>query len=725
MPQTSEPSAGASNDRDLKLALRHAEAGRLAEAQRLCRQILARASGQSDALHLLGILSAQSGDLDGGIELIVQCIKFRPDWAEAHYNLGVALYLRGMIDQAISAYRRALEIQPVYPEAMNDLGVCLAARGETEAAMLLYRDAICFRPVYAEAHNNLANILKNLGRLDEAIASYVLALGYNPNFALAHNNLGVALLDRGRLDESLDAFRAALNIDPDYAEALNNLGNLLVERGQLDEAERVLGRAISLKPKLAEAHNNLGNALKAAGKISDAIESYRRAVKFQPENSCFHSNLVYAELFQPESGCAQIRQSLADWNYRHGKRLMPPVANFKNIPRSDRPLRIGYISPDFRDHVIGRNILPLLRHHDRRQFQLYCYARLNRRDELTHGFAACCDHWCDITGIGDEKVARMIAEDEIDILVDLAMHLSDNVLPILARKPAPVQITFAAYPGSTGLSAIDYRLTDPYLDVPGQTDGDYSEKSIYLPETFWCYDPHIDGGGAEDMAVSPLPALANGYITFGCLCDFCKVNSKTLELWARVLNRVAGSCLLMLAPMGESRNRILENMRTFGIDSDRLLFTARQPRREYLRTYSQIDICLDTLPYNGHTTSLDAMWMGVPVITRIGETVVGRAGWSQLSNLGLTEFAGRTDEEFVNIAVNLAGDFAKLAELRAHLRPRMQRSPLMDAERFARNIEEAYRTAWRQWRQTSEQSHDHVEVHVDVAIHRPIEKAVQ
>jgi protein O-GlcNAc transferase len=260
---------------------------------------------------------------------------------------------------------------------------------------------------------------------------------------------------------------------------------------------------------------------------------------------------------------------------------------------------------------------------------------------------------------------------------------------VFARKPAPVQVTFAGYPGTTGLSAIDYRLTDPYLDPPGLHDDWYAESSYRLPHSFWCFDPE-----AEEPAVAPLPALQNGFVTFGCLNNFCKINEQVLALWARVLGAVDNSRLLLLANPGSPRQRTLDFFARQGIVSDRVEFCSFRPRHEYLAAYRQIDIGLDTFPYNGHTTSLDSLWMGVPVITLIGQTVVGRAGLSQLSNIGLAELAAATPEDFVHTAVDLAGDRPKLGALRSGLRERLRQSPLMDAEGFARGIEEAYRAMW-------------------------------
>jgi len=302
------------------------------------------------------------------------------------------------------------------------------------------------------------------------------------------------------------------------------------------------------------------------------------------------------------------------------------------------------------------------------------------------------DVWRDISGSSDETVTKLIREDRIDVLVDLTMHMAGSRPLVFARKPAPVQVCWLAYPGTTGLTAIDYRLTDPQLDPPGLFDRFCSEKSFRLPETFWCYDPLT-----SEPAVGPLPALANGHVTFGCLNNFCKVNEGVLRLWARVMKAVAGSRLLLLAPQGSARERTLNLFQHEGISRDRICFTRFRPRLDYLAQYHHIDIGLDTFPYNGHTTSLDSYWMGVPVVTLVGDTVVGRAGLSQLTNLGLMELVAETPEAFIESAIRLASDLDRLQALRATLRERMRSSPLMDAPRFARNIEAAYREMWRRW----------------------------
>ena len=383
------------------------------------------------------------------------------------------------------------------------------------------------------------------------------------------------------------------------------------------------------------------------------------------------------------------------WNQKHAEPFKKWIQAHSKTQDPERRLRIGYVSPDFCQHVVGRNILPLLRGHDHGQFEIFCYSNVGRVDRLTDQFRGLADEWRDILNLTDAQAADVIRQDRIDILVDLALHTGGHRLGIFARKPAPVQVTFAGYPGSTGLDSIEYRLTDPYLDPLGLNDSFYSEKSYRLPDSFWCYDPLL---GEIDINEPPVKSV--GFLTFGCLNNFCKVNDVVLQLWARLLKTVSNSRLLMMAPEGRSRERVLDQLGKSGIDRQRMEFVGQQSRGEYLQTYHRVDIGLDTFPYNGHSTSLDAFWMGVPVITMVGQTAVGRAGFSQLTNLGLPEFIARTPEEYVQIASELAGNPTRLAELRRTLRARMKASALMDAALFARNIEAAYREMWRSWTRT-------------------------
>ena len=293
--------------------------------------------------------------------------------------------------------------------------------------------------------------------------------------------------------------------------------------------------------------------------------------------------------------------------------------------------------------------------------------------------------------------AQQIRNDGIDILVDLKLHTDQNRLLVFAYKPAPLQVTWLGYPGSTGLDTIDYRLTDQYLDSPDLDDEFYSEKSVYLPDCYWCYDPL-----AKDLSVNELPAPSNGYITFGCLNKFDKVNDDVLELWAKVLSKTPKSHFLLLTPQSQVREHILKKFSPKGVACERIEFIDRLARDKYLALYNKIDCVLDTFPCNGHTTTLDALWMGVPVVSLVGKTAMGRAGKSILTNIGLPELVADTHEQYMQIAVKMAGDLPQLAELRRTLRQRMEASPLMDAPRFTRNVESAYREMWKKWCNSSQ-----------------------
>jgi protein O-GlcNAc transferase len=529
----------------------------------------------------------------------------------------------------------------------------------------------------------LGNALYRQGRFDEAATAYRRALALGANHSQLWNNLGIALFQLGRLDESTAALRQAIALAPADAEVHKNLAAALYRREKLDEAEAVGRRAVALRPDYAPAYINLAAILQAAGNLDEAIACHDRIAVLTPNDSAAASNRILALQLHPAYDSQRLLAELKWWNHRHARPLArAPVANRQAVQR----LRIGYVSADFRDHVLGRCVLPLLREHDRRQFEIFCYANMPRGDALTERFKSHADHWRDIFSLNDRSAVELIRSDGIHILADLSLHTAGNRLPIFTHKPAPAQVAFAGYPGGTGLSAMDWRLTDQYLDPQGQTDTDYVEKSYRLPDSFWCFDP--EAMEMADLEVGPPPAVNDGSITFGCLNNFCKVNEAVLALWARVLQATPGSRLRMLAPLGSARRRILQNL------GDRVDFVPRQPRQAYLAEYRRIDLCLDTFPYNGHATSLEALWMGVPLVTRVGHTVLGRAGISQLSNLNLTDLIAWDDEQFVKIASALARDIGRLTELRHTLRKRMLDSPLTDAKRFARGIEEAYTKIW-------------------------------
>lgn len=642
----------------LRRALGHHQSGRLPQAEALYQTILAKDPKCADALHLQGLIALQTGRAEIAANLIRQAVEISPNEAQFHSNLGEAYRGLGWFDEAVESLKRALAIQPAFPEALNRLGAVLAAQQQTANAVNCYREAIRFDPNCADAYYNLGNVLANIGQLAEAEACYKRTVALRPNAIDAHNNLGAVIHMQGRVDEALGAYQ----------------------------------RGIALRPNHAESHNNLGNIFKDQGRLEEAIARYRQAIALKPDYSDAHSNLVLALLYHVGDKAEPINGELHRWNRRHAAALAPSILPHANERSPGRRLRIGYVSPDLRDHVIGCNLLPLFERHDHRNFEIFGYSLVPQPDPVTQRIRACCDHWRDVAILSDAQVADRVRQDQIDILVDLTLHLANNRLLVFARKPAPVQVSFAGYPGGSGLGAINYHLTDIFLNPPNSDDALRPDAPYLLPASFWCY-----AGLAIELPVSPLPAISAGHVTFGCLNNLCKFNAQTLRLWARIMLSVPGSRLMLRVAKGSTRERTLTLFEQAGVATDRLDFVDHEPREKYLTFYHRIDIGLDTFPYNGHTTSLDSFWMGVPVVTLVGSTPVSRAGWSQLSNLGLTELAAHSADAFVHTASTLARDLPRLVALRRGLRERMRRSPLMDGAQFTHGIEAAYRAMWRHW----------------------------
>lgn len=643
-----------------------------------------------EALNFAAACSLRIGQKTDAQAYWRQAIEEKPDYADAHNNLGVVLKELNRLPEAESAYLCALAISPEHADAHNNLGVLLDDLNRFSEAEAAYQRALAIRPDFADAHYNLGRVLQHLKRPSEAESAYQRALAIRPDYAEAHHNLGALLQELNQFREAEAACRRALAIRPDFAEAHYNLGRLLQKFNRLSEAEAAYQQALAIRPDYANAHNNLGKVLQDSGALDEGIARYRCAVTFDPDNVTAHSNLAYALTFQAEDGHAVLAECRR-WSDRHEVPLRTERLPHVSDRTPTRRLRIGYVSADFREHCQSMFTVPLLSHHDHGQFEIFCYASVERPDDLTQRVAGYADVWRDVRGLDDRRLAQHIREDRIDILVDLTMHMADGRPLLFARKPAPVQMAWLAYPGTTGIDAIDYRLTDPHLDPPASDDL-YSERSLRLPDSFWCYDPLTD-----TPAMNALPALTAGKLTFGCLNNPCKLTDRTLRMWSGVLDEVDCARLLLMALTDDAREGLMRRIERQGIDARRVSFVPFQSRDNYLHTYHHIDIGLDTFPYNGHTTSLDSLWMGVPIVTRVGQTAVGRGGLSQLFNLGLDELVAHTDDEFVRIAVQLATDLPRLAQLRQSLRLRMERSPLMDGSRFAKNVESVYRQVWQNW----------------------------
>jgi predicted O-linked N-acetylglucosamine transferase (SPINDLY family) len=668
------------------LALR----GRLDESVAAQKRAIELKPDFAQAIRTLGAIRQQQGMLDEAISLYRKAAEANPTFSLALVSLGEALRQKGELAEAITALRQAVMAQPNIPDGHYALGSALFAAGDPQAAQE-FGATIALRPDFAPAHSALANTQCAAKEWARAAGTFRQAVVLRPDFAEAYSGLGNALSNLGQMDSAISAFRRAISLKPALAQAHGLLGVALSTCGEMDEAIASLRQAAALAPEDASIQNNLGSALQKIGQLDAAIACYQRAVELAPNHVMADSNRVYALYFHPDFDAQAILREHRVWSERHAKPLQWQIPHHANDRAPERKLRIGYISPDFREHVVGWELLPLLSEHDRAQFEIYCYSNLAIPDDLTDRLRSHAEVWRNIYPLDDQAVAEMVHADQIDILVDLTLHMANNRLLVFARKPAPVQVTYLGYAGSTGLETIDYRFSDPHLD-PLETDLTcYSEATIRLPRSYWCYHP---GGDAPD--VSPSPASA-GSVTFGCLNNFSKVSSAAMDLFSQVLIAVPGSKLILQCPAGSHRLVVADEFFRRGVAADRVEFVPLQDWPAYMQTYHRIDIALDPIPYGGGITTCDGLWMGVPAVTLSAATAVGRGGRTILNNVGLGELVASTAEDYVRIAADLAKDPARLAELRGGLRQRMREAPLMDDKRFARDVEAAYRQMWKRW----------------------------
>lgn len=640
------------------LALKHYQAGQLPEAESIYRQLVQAAPQHADSAHMLGMILLQLQRMDEALPLIETALRLNPDSGQSHCLLATAHVASRRYSQALEPARRAIALIPELAEAHQMLGIALLELGDSAGAVQSLRRAVSLRQDLSDAWHAL----------------------------------GRAFWAGGDAARSIDAWRKSLQLRPDFAEAHNNLGVAYKDAGDLDRAMQCFNAAIRFGGSSPEAYANLGNALKDQARLPEALEIYRKAISVNPASQPAWSNLLYGMTFDLQSDAAAIAQECERWDAQIARPLRASIDSYRNSRDPERKLRIGYVSPDFYAQSESFFVLPLLGAHDRERFEIHCYSSVRKPDDVTQRIKSRADVWHEVLRLSDEQLASKIREDGIDILIDLTMQMSENRILTFARKPSPVQIAWLAYPGTTGLKAIDYRITDRWMDAEDSDQSWSAEEAIRLPDSWCVYEPL-----EPPMPVAPLPALRNGFITFGSMNNFCKTGPAVLELWAKTLARIPQSRLILACPAGSTRTRITQLFSSQGVTSDRLTLIGNLPRVEYLRMYDQIDICLDPFPYNGITTTCDALLKGVPVLTLPGSLPQTRAGLSMLANVGLMQFVASSAEHFIQLASEHASQLDRLAAVRESLCAMMLASPLMDAKRFAANMEAAYRTAWRKY----------------------------
>ncbi|XP_021858332.1 probable UDP-N-acetylglucosamine--peptide N-acetylglucosaminyltransferase SPINDLY [Spinacia oleracea] len=657
------------------------------------------------AYYNLGVVYSEMMQYDTALTCYEKAALERPMYAEAFCNMGVIYKNRGDLDSAIACYERCLAVSPNFEIAKNnmaialtDLGTKVKLEGDIEQGVAYYKKALYYNWHYADAMYNLGVAYGEMLKFDMAIVFYELAFHFNPQCAEACNNLGVIYKDRENLDKAVECYQMALSIKPNFSQSLNNLGVVYTVQGKMDAAATMIEKAIIANPTYAEAYNNLGVLYRDAGEISRAIEAYEQCLKIDPDSRNAGQNRLLAMNYINEGDDDKLYEAHRDWGRRF-TRLYPQFTSWDNPKEPERPLVVGYVSPDFFTHSVSYFVEAPLAQHDYTSYKVIIYSAVVKADAKTLRFRDKVVKkggiWRDIYGIDEKKVAQMVREDKVDIFVELTGHTANNKLGTMACRPAPLQVTWIGYPNTTGLPTIDYRITDTLADPP-DTKQKHVEELVRLPDSFLCYTPSPEAG-----PVSAAPALNNGFVTFGSFNNLAKITPKVLQVWARILCAVANSRLVVKCKpfcCDSIRHKFLSTLEQLGVDPVRVdLLPLILLNHDHLQAYALMDISLDTFPYAGTTTTCESLYMGVPCVTMAGSVHAHNVGVSLLSKVGLDNLVAKTEDQYVELAIQLASDVTALSNLRMTLRDLMVKSPVCNGANFTLGLEQVYRNIWRRY----------------------------
>ena len=612
----------------------------------------------------------------------------------ALFEAAMEHHRNGRREAAERLYCRLLDLEPDHADALDLLGVLAHQAGRHGEAMDLIGEAIRRNPTKASYYSDLGSVQQHLGDFAPALDNFRQAIALDPSFVNAHFNLGNALGAMQQPEAAIASYRQALALDPNHARSLENLGIVLKKTKRLEQAAACFQRAVESDPGSALAYGQLAEICWLGGRLKDAAALFRRSLACNPDQPGIHSDLIFLLTYNELESEADILQEARRWEQRHALPLMRLIAPHDNDRDPDRRLRIGYVSPDLRSHCVAHFMEPLLAAHDRGQVEISCYAEVATPDATTARLRALSDRWRSTVGVGDGDVARQIRDDRIDILIDLAGHTANSRLRVFALKPAPVQVTWIGFLGTTGLSAIDYIVGDKTL-IPESRRHHYAEAVFDIPGYVTFEIP----GKPPDLA--PAPVTTRGHVTFGCFNNAKKIGDASVEAWCRILHRVPGSRLILKSgPFAdpEIQAAFRRSFAARGIGGERLDLRGPSPYRDYLNSYGDIDIALDPFPANGGTTTRDTLMMGVPLVTLWGRTFAGRVGGATVSAIGLPELVADDIDGYVETAVRLAGDWPRLAALRGEIRQRTQGTALIsDPATITRRVEAAFREMWLRW----------------------------
>ncbi|WJF90396.1 tetratricopeptide repeat protein [Paraburkholderia bonniea] len=677
------------------------EHGELLKAIDSYRQAVALQPDYPEAHNNLGNALREAGQPCEALESCTQALRLRPGYAQAHNNQGNALQDLGEQDAAVRAYRQALAFWPDYAEAHHNLGNVLLAQGQHEAASESYRCATTLSPTCAFMHNNLGDALQRAGQFEAAVAAFSRVVELEPASAAGYSRLGDAYQAwGGKLEAAALCYQSASELDPADVQAHHKLSLVRLRQRRAEEALVSSNKALALEHASAQLHISHGDILNTLDDADGALASYRYALSLNDELELAHNRLIF-EMASRAEASAETR--LADAR-RFGALMAARAKPFQHrresttvlgVPKELRPLRVGFVSGDLRQHPTGIFFESVLKHLDTARITLIAYTTIAAEDEVTARLKPCFAAWNSLVDVPDEVAAHRIFDDRIDILVDLSGHIVHNRLPLFAWRPAPVQVSWLGFFGTTGIETMDYILGDRHV-LPAAEAWHFSEKTWCLPDSYLCFTPPL-----EHVPVRPPPMLKNGYVTFGFFGKLAKVTEEVIRVWSRVLCAAPSSRLFLKAQQleaPEARRRTLARFAAHGVDAARVTLEGGSPRPEYLATYNQIDVTLSPFPYPGGTTTAEGLWMGVPVLALKGDRFLTHICESILHSAGLPEWIAADEEDYVAraLALTAEGGREQLVALREQLREQVMHSPLCDAPRFARNLEAAFDGMWRE-----------------------------
>ena len=662
------------------------------EAQFLAEKISKEFPLHPISWRILGVLYLLNEDLNEALIANKKAVKLVPNSPDIYNNLSITLYKLGKISESIENAKKAIKIDPNFHQAYGKLSDCFKAQNQFHEASLYLKKAIAINPKNSVYYASLAEVFHKLDKIDEALLMNQKAIDLNPNYYQSYLNKGNLLIELKRFHEAEDILNKVIQLKPNFVMAYYNLANLQKILNKFDDAITNYFKAIKINPNLADIHYNLANTLAIIGNLNKANLSYEKAIEINPNNSRFQSNKLLNLNYNPDFEQKYIYEQhlLFDKQFCKNETSNDLKINNKN---SNKKLKIGYVSPDFRRHSVAFFFESLIKNHDDKFVDIFCYYNNDIIDETTKRIKNYCKNWRLIFNKSKEQVIQMIQDDKIDILVDLCGHMAGNSLLVFASKPAPLQITYLGYPSTTGMSAIDYRITDKIADPEGSSDLFYTERLIRVSKCFLCYS------GNDDFIIkASIPLHSNNYVTFGSFNNFKKINPKVIEVWSNILKSMPKSRLILKNSGTDQYSEfILNKFYDQGVDIDNIFIYNKIPEiSDHMNLYNTIDIALDTFPFNGATTTFEALWMGVPVITFAGKTHAGRVSSSILYNLDLESLIAKDVDDYQKKVIEISNNDQFLIEMRKKLRSKMKNSCLCDGKSFASEIEKIYHNIWKQ-----------------------------